>query len=234
MLCKIADLLVEIPETENMVSRCEKYAVCSEAKPDIVLKKELYKLSNYPNLSEQDAIYMESGGQFYSRLLLLGGLMLHSSALEYEGRAYLFSGPSGMGKSTHTGMWRKAFGESVRTLNDDKPALRCIDGTWYAYGTPWCGKDGININSKAPIAGICFLKRGSENEIRRLSEFEATGAIMSQTLGALNEKMLSLVLNLVENVVNDIPVYELKCLPDVAAAQLAYATMKADVSESEK
>lgn len=231
MLCRIADLLVEVPETENMVSRCEKYAVCSEAKPDIVLKKELYKLSNYPTLSEQDAIYMESGGQFYSRLLFVGGLMLHSSALEYEGKAYLFSGPSGMGKSTHTRMWQKAFGDGVRTLNDDKPALRCIDGTWYAYGTPWCGKDGININDKAPVAGICFLRRGNENAIRRLSKFEATGAIMSQTLGAVNEKILSLLLKTVEKVVEDIPVYELKCLPDVAAAQMAYTAMKSGSSE---
>lgn len=46
----------------------------------------------------------------------------------------------------------------MQVFNDDKPALRRLDGRWYAYGTPWCGKDGINLNQKWPLGGICFLE----------------------------------------------------------------------------
>ena len=64
------------------------------------------------------------------------GLMLHASAAALGGRAYLFSGPCGRGKSTHTRLWQQTFGEAVQVFNDDKPALRRLDGRWYAYGTP--------------------------------------------------------------------------------------------------
>lgn len=98
------------------------------------------------------------------------GLMLHASAAALGGRACLFSGPCGRGKSTHTRLWQQTFGEAVQVFNDDKPALRRLDGRWYAYGTPWCGKDGINLNQKWPLGGICFLEKSQENRIRRPPE----------------------------------------------------------------
>lgn len=51
------------------------------------------------------------------------GLMLHASAAALGGRAYLFSGPCGRGKSTHTRLWQQTFGEAVQVFNDDKPVL---------------------------------------------------------------------------------------------------------------
>ena len=83
-------------------------------------------------------------------------------------------------------MWREAFGhDKVLMLNDDKPALRLENGRWYAYGTPWSGKSGINQNKKVPLGGICFLKRGEDNRIRRLSAAEAVPLMFMQTRRAL-------------------------------------------------
>lgn len=229
MLCKIADLLVEVPETENMVFRCQDYLTEEKGVPDIVLREDLYNISRWDKLSEDDAIYMESGGMFYANLLRRGGMMLHSSAVEYEGKAYLFSGPSGMGKSTHTQMWQQAFGDAVHVMNDDKPALRRIDGVWYAYGTPWCGKDGININTKAPVQAICFLRRGNQNSIRRLTPFEATSAIMTQTIPPSGERSLEMVLSLLDQLVSEVPVYELINLPEPDAARVSYNAMNGGV-----
>ena len=146
MLCKIADLLVDIPEAGGMSPRCRDYLVDQESEVDIRIHEERYEIEKWKNLSLQDSIYLESGMQFYRQLLNFNGLMLHSSALELDGVAYLFSGPCGVGKSTHTRLWQSTFGEKVKVFNDDKPALRRLDDGWYAYGTPWCGKDGININ----------------------------------------------------------------------------------------
>lgn len=225
MLCKIADLTVEIPEAGGMSARCRDYQIDSDEKADIVIREELYNLSRW-ELSYENAVYMETGGIFYSSLLLHGGMMLHSSAVECEGKAYLFSGPSGMGKSTHTKLWLSRLGDKARVFNDDKPALRFIDGQWYAYGTPWAGKEGINANIKVPLGGICFLKRGKTNSIRRLSPIEATSAIMTQTLRRFrSEKGLGVLMDIVEKLVSKIPVYELHCLPDEDAARLSYETM---------
>lgn len=232
MLCKIADLLVEIPGDGGMDSRCQDYLVNSEQKADIVIRKELYNLDRWEKLSYDNSVYMESGGFFYSSLLLNNGMMLHSSAIEYEGKAYLFSGPSGMGKSTHTRLWREVLGDGVRVFNDDKPALRLIDGVWYAYGTPWSGKDGININTRVPLAGICFLRRGDSNSIRRLSPIEATSAVMTQTLNRFQtEKGMGVLMDIVEKLVTKIPVHVLSCLPNEEAAKLSYETMKRAAQE---
>ena len=166
MLCKISDLFVEIPAAGDLISRCREYQSEEKAVADIVIQTEKFRFEKYPNIVDENLlIYIESGRCFSTKLLSFDGFYLHSSAVELDGKAYLFSGPSGMGKSTHTRLWQSVFGEKAQVFNDDKPALRRIDGKWFAFGTPWCGKDRINQNKKVPLAGICFLKRGEENKI---------------------------------------------------------------------
>ena len=228
MLCKIADLLVEVPAAGNLNARCGEYAFKenNNVSADIIICADEYKLSSWKDLSYEQAVYMASGTQFYVKLLKFNGLMLHASAVELDGKAYLFSGPSGMGKSTHTRLWQELFGEKARVFNDDKPALRYVDGIWYAYGTPWCGKDGINVNMKVPIAGICFLKRGEKNEIRRLSKIEAAAAIFTQTTSRFAKpESLDVLLGIMDRVIDSVPIYELKCTPEPEAARLSYEVM---------
>lgn len=176
---------------------------------------------------------MESGSQFYAQLLLYDGLMLHASAVELNGMAYLFSGPCGAGKSTHTRLWQQTFGEAARVFNDDKPALRLLDGRWFAYGTPWSGKNHINLNMKVPLAGICFLKQAPEDKIKRLSQKDAVSNVISQTLRRFFlEEKLSLMLSHVDRLVREIPVFELESRPYEAAARLSYETMKQAAQEA--
>jgi len=226
MLCRIADLFTEIPEEGGIAPLLAEYQTKADAPPDIVIRAERYRYDMWPTLSEEAVAYMESGRQFAYKLLRFGGMYLHASALELDGRAYLFSGPSGVGKSTHTGLWRELF-PAARIFNDDKPALRCLDGVWYAYGTPWSGKHHININLKVPLAGICFLKRGDGNAIRRLGGGEALTKVIHQTMHGLpNTVSLDRMLSCVQNLVENIPIYELQALPNMAAARLSYETMR--------
>lgn len=211
-----------------MSPRLNGYLADSGETPDIVIRESMYRPEFWPGLNSNGAIYMDSGFLFYSRLLKFRGLMLHSSAIELDGRAYLFSGPSGVGKSTHTGLWQKVF-PSARLFNDDKPALREMDGVWYAYGTPWCGKNGININMKAPVAGICFLRQGSENKIRRLSKIEAVSVVMTQTTWRFNKaENLDVLMDVVETLVENVPIWLMECLPNEDAVMLSYKTMKGE------
>lgn len=227
MICKIADLIVEIPETGGMAPRCQAYLSDAQAPVDIRISEDRYKLEHWEELPYDLACYMESGYHFYANLLRFSGMLLHASAVEYQGQAYLFSGPSTVGKSTHTRQWQKTFGPDVCVFNDDKPALRCLDGRWYAYGTPWCGKDGINENKKVPLAGICFLKQADENRIRPLTGFEAVGNLCSQTVYSLHkQENMERMLSCVDELIRKVPIWQLENKPGEEAVRLAWETMR--------
>ena len=234
MICKVADLIVDVPDAEGLDLRCQEYNQDGKDGADFVIRTDLYRRERYDSrLPSKTVAYMESAYQFYLKLVDYDGFYLHSSAVVHDGRAYLFSGPSGVGKSTHTRLWQNTFGEAAYVINDDKPAVRQMDGTWYAYGTPWCGKDGINKNEKAPLAGVCFLKQGSENKIRRLSGFEAMQKILGQTIYKFDEAVkLDRLLKSVEAFIAVIPVYELENIPETSAAELSYETMLAGAKEA--
>ena len=91
--------------------------------------------------------------------------LLHAAVIEVDGLAYAFAAPSGTGKTTHIALWKKFFGDRANIINGDKPIIRFENGTPYIYGTPWCGKEGYNINTKAPLAALCFIERSPENTI---------------------------------------------------------------------
>ena len=230
LTCRIADLSVGIPATGEMSSRCRKYLAESTCR-NVVLREADYRLDSWPNLSYADAVYLESGMQFYISLLHFNGLMLHASAVALGGRAYLFSGPCGRGKSTHTRLWQDVFGECAQVFNDDKPALRRLDGRWYAYGTPWCGKDGINLNQKWPLGGICFLEQARENRIRLLNAAEALPYFMAQTIYQLWPHEMDMLLASLDKLLQEVPVFLLENRPEEAAVRLSYETMRRAAEE---
>jgi len=211
-----------------MAARCRDYPL-SDGEADIVIDASRYSAARWPGLDPALLEYMESGLQFYVQLLRFDGLMLHASALRYHGKAYLFSSPCGIGKSTHTRLWRECFGDAVTVFNDDKPALRLRDGAWYAYGTPWCGKDGINTDCKVPLAGICFLERG-ELAMRRLTADEAVRYLLPMTNYKLTRRSMERLLPLVSKLVESVPMYLLRSGAEKEAAKLARGMMERQVN----
>ena len=234
MLCKIADFITEVPAAGGLAPRCEAYLCKDGGLPDIVIREEEYRTERYdPRLTFETVAYMEAAYQFYLQLVDHGGFYLHSSAVMLDGKVYLFSGPCRAGKSTHTRLWQKVFGPEARVINDDKPAIRLVDGKWIAYGTPWCGKDGINLNASAPVAGVCFLKKAPHNAIRRLPPLEAGQKILTQTIRKFDTaEKLDKLLSLLNRFLTEVPVYELENLPEPAAARLSYETMRKGAQEA--
>ena len=232
VFCKIADLHVLVPAAGGLASRCKEYETESTATVDVIIDRNRYRRDKWPGLDEQNLAYMESAYQFYYKLLEYNGMYLHASAVELDGRAYLFSGPCGIGKSTHSRCWKELFGDRVILINDDKPALRRLEDGWYAYGTPWCGKDGINANRKVPLAGICFLKQSECNTIRRLSSLEASINLLGQTIHKLEVGELDLLLSSADHLIREIPIFELENRPEPEAALLSYETMRRAAEEA--
>lgn len=231
MKIKVADLIVEIDAKHDLLlSRLEPYIYTGDRETDISMdvSQKYYedKVKEYPYLTVGEAEYFWSGIYFYEQLAKYNGILLHSSCVEYEGKAYLFSARSGTGKSTHTHLWLEHLPGS-RIINDDKPAIRSVDGVYYAYGSPWSGKTDESLNEGVPIAGIAFLSRG-ENSIKRIPGVKAIKLFMDQTVRPGDKSLMSNMLDTLNGVLSNIPIYELSCDMSREAVMTSYNGMKVE------
>ncbi len=219
--------------------RSEKYKADEGTKPLFSLEitdeilKEKAELLKTDDLEMME--YLVTGTEFYKKLLLYGGMMLHSSAVAVDGYAYLFSAPCGTGKSTHTGLWQKLLGEDRAVIiNDDKPAIKKVGDVYCAFGTPFSGKHDISVNRGYPIKGICFLRRGSENKIHEIDIKTAMAPFFNQTIRPDDEKCMDLLCERVDDILKRVKFYSLDCRADVDAAQLSYNFMKGGSNNENK
>ena len=95
----------------------------------------------------------------------------------------------------------------------------------YAYGTPWCGKEGWNKNTRARLKAICFLERGAENRIERISASDSSSRLLRQILMPSDAQGAIKTLEIVDRMLNGTPLWLLKCNISEESAILAYNTM---------
>ena len=154
-------------------------------------------------------------------------LMLHGSAVALDGRGYLFTAPSGTGKSTHTRLWRESFPGRCQMINDDKPFLAIREDGATVYGSPWSGKHGLDSNIAVPLMGICFLERGSENTIHPLAPEAALPLLLKYGYCPMEPDKAQTYRHLVEALSRSVPLWHMTCTKDPQAAQVAAAAMSA-------
>lgn len=236
---KIAGLNVDMGyKYERMLNQANAYTDNFTGEPDVkiyITDEEIEKsVRENKGLDNDSCEYMWTGALFYESLVDFNGFVLHASAVVMDGKAYLFSAPSGTGKSTHTALWCEHFGKKAEILNDDKPAIRVVDNAVKVYGTPWSGKTALNLNREAELAGICFLQRADTNYINRLSAESAIIRILEQTIRPQTEEGMSKLLETLDKVITKVNVYNMGCTISVEAAKLAYERMYSDYIEKNK
>lgn len=183
-------------------------------------------LSQYPLLDIETLEYMRVGSMFYTALIDNGGFLLHASAVVVDGVAFCFSAPSGTGKSTHTSLWLKEFADKgAFIINDDKPAIKLVNGVPMVYGTPFSGKYNINVNTSVPLKALCFIERAETNSISKITPLKAATLILDQTIRPSEEELMDKLLENLESVVTKIPAYVLRCNISPEAAIIAYREM---------
>ncbi len=156
------------------------------------------------------------------------GIIFHSSAIMVDGNAYLFTAPSGTGKSTHARLWREMLGDRAVMVNDDKPIIRYVDGDFYVYGTPWNGKHHLDTNCRAKIKAICNIYQAKENVIQKISAGEMLMVILNQTLRPTELNQMDKLLTLIEKLLNTVGLYKLGCNISREAAELSFKTMSGE------
>lgn len=153
-------------------------------------------------------------------------LLFHGSVIAVDGEAYLFTAPSGTGKSTHTRLWREVFGERAMMVNDDKPLLQVTEaGQVIAYGTPWNGKHRLGNNIGVPLKGICILERGEENHIRPVKKEEVFQIIYQQSYRPRERKDVMLQSLALLDCILELPLWKLACTISKEAVSVAYEAM---------
>lgn len=149
-------------------------------------------------------------------LLNYDRLLLHASAVIYQGKAYLFSAPSGGGKSTHAELWRAHYG--AKLLNGDKVVLQIQKLGCTAWGSPVAGSSGIYENLGAPIGAIFILNKAPQDRVLPLSRRAALLALYSETIKSGTDPAVNIrLLDLLEQLQASVPVLSLECLPEKSA-----------------
>ncbi len=153
----------------------------------------------------------------------LHGIAIHSSTIVKDGGAVLFLGESGTGKSTHTRLWRENI-EGARLLNDDSPIIRLVDGVPTVFGSAWSGKTHCYHNVSFPIKGFVRLSQAPHNRIKRLNVLSAIGALLPSCPPAFayDTELQDNLCETLSQMIADVPVYHLECLPDADAAYTSY------------
>lgn len=209
-------------------NRSEKYrcAASQDAFQLCVAQKEMEDLRALtPLLTDEQREYLLMGAAFYDYLITRGGMMLHASAVVVDHRAFLFSAPSGTGKSTHTSIWLRRFKDAY-ILNDDKPALYAQGDVVYAAGTPFSGKDDLSVNRSVPVAAIAFIERSETNRIEPITKKRALYELLNQTGRPESVALYQKLLQNVGAILARIPIYKLYCNMEDAAADVSYAAMR--------
>ena len=152
-------------------------------------------------------------------------LLMHGSVVAVDGQAYLFTAKSGTGKSTHTQLWKKRFGERAVFINDDKPLLKISAQGVTVYGTPWDGKHHRSTNTSCPLKAVCILTRNTENSIQRIDKKAALPMLCQQSYRPCSPIGTQKTLALVDRLGSSVPLYRLGCNMEPEAALVAYHGM---------
>lgn len=141
------------------------------------------------------------------------GLVMHGVLMAYRGAGFIFSAPSGVGKSTHTNNWARLGLAEI--INGDLSCCEWRNGSLQAHGLPWCGSSGISVNKSLPLKGIVFLQQGEQNAVSRLDSLEAlAGFLFNASAPSWDEGLYNHLLDAVDAIVSKVPVFRLVCRPD--------------------
>lgn len=144
------------------------------------------------------------------------GFILHASYIEYNGKAILFTAPSGTGKSTQADLWCKY--RQARIINGDRVVIRMIDGKSFAVGIPFSGSSSYCEKDTIPLAAVVCLLQADEIKIQQINGIKAFSKIWEGcTVNTWNKDDLNKVVNIIHQLLVNVPVYELACTPDEGA-----------------
>lgn len=196
---------------------------------DIIYEKELnIRESQFEGIPVYDYpdSYLETLAVYrkiVTKMLDFDTFLMHGAVVAVGDKAWLFTAPSGTGKTTHINLWLKNIPGSY-VVNGDKPLIHVGDACT-VYGTPWAGKEKMNRNVGVKLCGIVFLNRGKDNHIEQVSMSEVLPTLIQQSFRPRDKAGLEKTLTLLNCLGRKIPMYQLFCNMDPEAAFISYSLL---------
>jgi hypothetical protein len=135
-------------------------------------------------------------------------LLIHASGVFDGTHGRLFSGFSGVGKSTMAGLWQASGAE---VINDDRLMLRKLDGHWWMYNTPMYYSD---VPKKAPLDFIYLPYHHPTNLYERGTGIQTSMRFMAHCIQhGYSEKQVQWHLDQVMDITKNIPITRLGVVP---------------------
>ena len=188
---------------------------------DIINEKEI--APNFPDfLYESSATLRKISKEIFNNY---NGVLFHSVAIEYRGKAYIFTAKSGTGKTTHIMLWKKCLGDKVKIINGDKPFIRFINDKSIVFGCPWQGKENLGENTSCELGGIFFLQRAKENSVETLPKEKSLFPLLNACDFPKNSIGKIKAMDFIEKLTKNIPVFLLKCNMDDDACYTALSAI---------
>lgn len=177
-------------------------------------------------VSQMDNSFFHLG--FEGLLVRHDRVCFHAACVRTEKGGILFSGPSGIGKSTQARLWCDRRGAEL--VNGDRPILERREDGFYAWGSPYAGSSRCFVNENVGITALVFLAQEKANRIRRLSPGAAFRRIYGGlTMYSWDREFVSRACDLAEALAQSVPCYEFGCVPDETAVRFLEARLKEDV-----
>ncbi len=178
-----------------------------------------------PFVSPMDNAFFHLG--FEGLLIRRGRICFHAACIRTELGGILFSGPSGIGKSTQARLWQDHRGAAL--INGDRPILQRSGEGFLAWGSPYAGSSKCYVNESVPITAMVFLSQAPENRIRRLKPNEAFRQIYSGlTMYSWDPEFTRLGCDLAIAMAQEIPCYSFGCRKDASAVDFLEHYLKED------
>ena len=139
------------------------------------------------------------------KIIDFNAFFIHGAAIAVNDGAYVFSAPSGTGKTTHIRLWLKNL-PNAYIINGDKPII-LTENPPLLCSSPWAGKEGYYKNTKIPLKAIIFMERSGENKICQISFIEAFPLLFQQIHRPNNPVQINKVLKLLKSLDSNIAFY---------------------------
>ena len=183
-------------------------------------------VADYPDsYLETLAVYRK----IVTKMLDFDTFLMHGAVVAVGDKAWLFTAPSGTGKTTHINLWLNNIPGSY-VVNGDKPLIHIGDDC-NVYGTPWAGKEGMNRNIGVKLCGIVVLNRGAENHIEKVPMTQILPVLIQQSYRPKERGELEKTLSLISRMGKKLPMYQLYCNMNPDAALTAYNVLSGEDHE---